>query len=78
MLLTAQWSSSCVPIAAVQKVLGSTTPEGEAQEFLKSTLIKDELKSKTVKGEIFLPVKELVLIDKYKPSIRFWSLSLFC
>ena len=40
--------------------------------------IKEVLKSKTVKSEIFLPVKELVLIDKYAPSIRFWSLSLFC
>ena len=39
---------------------------------------KGVLKSKTVKIEIFLPVKELVLIDKYTPSIRFWSLSLFC
>ena len=30
-----------------------------------------------LRREIFLPVKELVLIDKYTPSIRFWSLSLF-
>ena len=30
------------------------------------------LKSKTVKREIFLPVKELVLIHKYTPSIRFF------
>ena len=28
--------------------------------------IKEVLKSKTVKSEIFLPVKELVLIDEYK------------
>ena len=40
--------------------------------------IKEVLKSKTVRSEIFLPVKELVLIDIYTPSIRFWSLSLFC
>ena len=38
--------------------------------------LKGECKSKTVKREIFLPVKELVLIDKYT-SIRFWSLSPF-
>ena len=36
------------------------------------------LKSKTIKREIFLPVKELVSIDKSTQSIRFWSLSLFC
>ena len=40
--------------------------------------IKGLLQSKIVESEIFLPVKELVLIDKYTPSIRFWSLSLFC
>ena len=40
--------------------------------------IKGILKSKTIKCEIFLPVKELVLIDIYTPIIRFRSLSLFC
>ena len=40
--------------------------------------LKGVLKPKTVKSEIILPVKELVLIDKYTPSFRFWSLSLFC
>ena len=39
--------------------------------------VKGVLKSKTVKREIFFPVKELVLIDKYTPSIIFGSLSLF-
>ena len=31
--------------------------------------VKGVLKSNTVKSEIFLTVKELVLIDKYTPSI---------
>ena len=60
--------------------------------FIARTLLKTELllilhvfvslqwesKLKAVKREIFLPVKQLVLIDKYTPSIRFWSLTLFC
>ena len=36
-----------------------------------------KFKKKTVKIEIFLPVKELVFINKYTSSIRFWALSLF-
>ena len=40
--------------------------------------LKGEHKSKIVRREIFLPVKELPLNDKYTPSVRFWSLSLFC
>ena len=40
--------------------------------------IKEVLKSKTVKSEIFLPVKEIVLIDKNTLSMILWSLSLFC
>ena len=41
-------------------------------------IFKGVFKSKTVKREIFLPVKELVLIDKYTSSIKSGSLSLFC
>ena len=44
------------------------------EKYLYLTDFKGVLKSKTAKSEIFLPVKELVLIDKYTPSIRFWSL----
>ena len=40
--------------------------------------VKGVLKSKTVKSEIFLTVKELVLIDTYKPSIRFYVIITFC
>ena len=37
-----------------------------------------EHKSKPVKREIFLNVKELRLIGKHTQSIRFWSVSIFC
>ena len=41
-------------------------------------IFKGVFKSKTVKSEIFFLSKKWFLIDKYTPSIRFWSLSLFC
>ena len=43
----------------------------------KIATFKGERKSETVKREIFLLAKELVLTNKYTPSIRFWSLSHF-
>ena len=40
-------------------------------------LVIGQVKLKLVKREIFLHGKELVLIDKYGSSIKFWSLSHF-